>query len=170
MAIEQPSDAPLESVTYYTVEGYANEESIVVGGVHDVDHGFELVFSDERTFTAVWNFLLPTTWVSFSEHPMWRVRKIDGCGSVDTSGWPDWAPLLGRSCSVTPIWGPKPEAAGRTDVGFSLDFSSGESVAVLLGAIDDDDSIKYQPDNLVVIFDRKLAVEYIADMQSDIDE
>ncbi|MQA01732.1 MAG: hypothetical protein GEV07_03025 [Streptosporangiales bacterium] len=165
MAIEQPPGAALESVTYYTVEGQARAENVAFAGFHSVDFGFELRFAGGRTYSAVWNLRLPTAWVSFSEHPMGRVVSTDGCDAVEVGRWPDWRPLVGQTCWVTAVAGPKPDASGWTDVGFHLDFAGGERVTVALGTLADDGGLEYQPDDLVVIFDRALADEYITDLQ-----
>lgn len=130
------------------------------GPIDEVDLGVDLFTAGGSIFRAAWEMLGVDQGLLFaprSEHGDWAMSVR----SADVSDYEGWRPLIGRRiATVNLAWQLPEEGAGESVWAVSIDLADGDTVVLALGTILGAAGLTYQPDAVVVIFDREVARGY----------
>jgi hypothetical protein len=150
-------------VRYLLLAGAQWPDGRVVGLVHEVDHGVELVMADGSVLALHWEM---QGWCHFlAIVPMSVSGSLGPEGLIDAlsvSEAPEWVGILGRTIhGVEVAWHISSTGAGcpRSVWAVRIDLDGGSSFVIALGEIQEG-APTYLPDSIVVIFDKDVAASY----------
>jgi len=126
--------------------------------VHDVGLGVELVLGSGHVLALEWATPGTEEGLRIGVHKAGRDNDL--VDRVDVGDDPHWSPIIGRRLETLAVafFHPDDDSSTRPWA-FRVGVAGGSCVTVALGETDGP-AIRYQPDNLVVIFDEATARSY----------
>lgn len=153
----QPLGEILRSVRYFAVVDGTWPDGHRHDRVHEVDHAVELGMCSGARVILQWEMDGLDERLSIDIQPAGEPRPNPVGTPVDVSRHADWRAFVGQSIiDVVPAWHIPNEGCQSMPCAFRFVFEGAGSIVVALGEFVGE-TMKYQPDALLVIFDQALA-------------
>lgn len=153
--------AQVVGVRYLVPGGAQWPDGRADGFVHEIDHGVELMLSDDHVLCMQWQMDGENEYLRVSlRSPTHETSDNTLIDAIDVSSAPEWTSLLGGSISSIRIsWHIANTGCPRSVWAIRFDVETGASFVVALGEVRDGVPT-YLPDSVLVIFDREDAETY----------
>jgi hypothetical protein len=150
------------AVRYLLSSGAQWPDVRVVGSVHEVDHGVELVMAGGSVLALHWEMQEYDEFLAIA--PMSVAGSLGPEGLIDAlsvSEAPEWVGILGRTVQgVGVAWHISNAGCPRAIWAARIDLDGGASFVIALGEIDDEGAPTYHPTSIIVLFDQAVAASY----------
>lgn len=128
--------------------------------VHEVSMGLEIETAS-TVFVVAWKMSGALEGLSFGLFPQKEHRRSSQVWAFDVGETAQWRPCLEVPIAQIGTAWHIPEARCPESLwSIRLGFESGAAATACLGELGSDDSLRYQPDGLLVIFGRAIAEEF----------
>ena len=149
------------AVRYLLSSGAQWPDVRVVGSVHEVDHGVELVMADGSVLALHWEMQEYDEFLAIA--PMSVAGSLGPEGLIDAlsvSAAPEWVGILGRTITgVGVAWHIPNAGCPRSVWAARIDLDGGSSFVIALGEIQEG-APTYHPTSIVILFDQAVAASY----------
>ena len=158
---DRVSRETLQQVRYVALDGEDWPEGHRHDRVHEVDMAVELVMASGARLILSWAMDGLSEGLAIDFRPAGEVGADPSGSPVIVSQHEEWRKFFGCSfIAILPAWHIPNEGCPEMPWSFRLESNTAGSVVIALGEANGSD-LKYQPDALLVIFDRVLSAEYV---------